>query len=1162
VKLKFFWRNRVHTDYLTGMSQSTTDDSNQFSAFSLDDKPVTVISAYQMREQYGHRWECTAKCGNGRHEYLELSISDPGYVCVTASRSSGRDLLLKTNFPEVLDAPPVRHCDIITLLRGEFEFDSAVVLHWAILDLDPEFVERAISAGADLREVVDDGLYPVELVSAVAASLSEGFQRYFRSGDPSEEVARIVKNPWNANYQVRALLIHKMLLAAGSLDGGAFRKAVQDWEFDYAHAELLAGIAIDARAPGGETPLVNALLCNELPAVRWLLRHGAKRNADTGYRSQWVEGVDPRVAGKLFHPDWELAPLTAACVADFPEGFRLLLECGDDRPETKDFENLLGSCVPPAWALEAMAGSGFDFNSLENLPFRDWLKMDGAEVCASFRKIAEIAGPEIFNRLSFGNQAHPLQYFWGEPESHGRIEVLRTLLEAGVPANPLPGERQADVFARSLKDAGYSTEEEEKHVEDLKTRGILCQGSSPLHCAVKAGNTGIEALLLEFGADPDLQDALGRKPEAFRKLPTLCNRPYVAFFDGLNGDGNPRAWAEEHAPELLAASAEDKSALLELMKLWLDDGGDPKPDNLLVRAVNNNALSLVELLLRSDFSPEQRGYALLAAMEMADQLYSEAQDFLIYRGSFRDPGPAEGSRETAAAICKLLRDGGTRDFTLLCAAARSGDIAGIRKEVEAGTPVNFLVEGWGSPLLAAIAGRQPAAVRALLDAGADPNLHFDTQAPDSVEISPCQAALKTGDAEMVKELLQAGADLDKGGEVCANLFNCKIKDSETAARLFAGRKAFPDWKNSAGETGVHLLDRESLHVCGKFIPTEALNVRSYRGETPVLRACQDGNIAKVFDLLDAGANPSCYGAINHDGYLTPGSYHSMANHLKIVFLNPMHAAILSGNILFVERMLEAGGRFDLPAFSVPVGPSNETRARLRKELEGFWPKEFPQDQLWRQTFTENCLEHGINNEVSIPQLKTNETLLFLNFLLEDPARAAVYKDFVVPLSCLDLAVKMGSTVMREMVLSGRNLEGTAFFAALRGDIARLREVLAEEQALLNDPEADRPRTYPYILKIRRIETAMIAKVWEETGEMPPLSDKDSAMDCLRYASEEFDGKFLQVVEKIEETGELSMEEFAGGLAEALTPGSTVDLGKFFANALSTLARFDKTCAQW
>jgi len=102
-----------------------------------------------------------------------------------------------------------------------------------------------------------------------------------------------------------------------------------------------------------------------------------------------------------------------------------------------------------------------------------------------------------------------------------------------------------------------------------------------------------------------------------------------------------------------------------------------------------------------------------------------------------------------------------------------------------------------------------------------------------------------------------------------------------------------------------------------------------------------------------------------------------------------------------------------------------------------------------------------------------------------------------------------------------------------------------------------------MLAMRRIESALIGKIWDRTGELPPQTDKDSAMNCLRHAVSEFDGKFLVAIEKLESTGELSIEEFVGGLAESLSPGSTVDLGKFFTTALATLGRFDRMCeSQW
>ena len=1151
------------------MNNPTANDSATDPAFSLDDRPVTITCAFEMQSATRElRWLCCAESATGARKRLDLEASSYNTIYVTGGvhyddRGLGKtELLLEKKVREDLRNRRPQVCDLLVELAEEFVFAPCVILQWAMLDLNTEFLAKAIAAGADIRSGLLEGMLPIDFAAAVTAYAAAEVQRFFRDDEREYEWGDDFEGGCDAGFAGRAVEIRRMLWEAGAVDPANFRKALREGDFDYAQSELLAGVPVDTLSPKGPSPLVEALHRKDLNAVRWLLRHGANRHASSDHRCRLHPPVDPELAGHLLEENagGTLSALTVACIRGFPEGFRALLSEGADLPNAADYENLVESCIPPDWALREIAGAGFDFHTLKADLFANWLKHPGPGACEALGELVRIAGPDVL----LDPHRSLLDDLCKKPETLATHGLLRALLELGVSPNSADQGARKN-WAQQMVESGEMTVENQRLYEEQAIRRRDLHGwESPLHIAVSAGNTATEALLLEFGADAAALDTLGRKPEDLRKLPPTESEPACAsFLEGLEGEGNPRAWAEKNEPELLARTADDRLALLELLGEWLDKaGGDPKPHKLLLKAAHINSLSLVELFLKADSDPEEMGFALLAAMDNADQLFAQAKDYLISRGSITDPGPPAGYVETAVTICTLLRNAGAPDFTRLPAAARAGDLEAMRKEIESGTPVNFEVYGWGTPLLAAITGKQPAAVQALLEAGADPNLGFDTGRDDRADavIYPIRAALESGIVPILNAVLRAGADPENGDVARAALFTCKIESPEVASLVFGGRDVFPRWRNTLGNTGIHLLDESSFRSCRHLIPSGALDARNYRAETPVLLALMWDSFRKAFALIEAGANLACYGGLSSEHMQAHNAYRAMPYDLGLICLNPMHTAILSGDILLVERMLEAGGRFDLPAFAAPAPPAQDVLDRLRNDLRGFWPTAFPQDAAWREQWEDGSVRFEICNIAHVPGLERNESLLLQHFLSEDPARASRYREFLVPMSCLDLAASIGSTVVREMAVTGRPLEGRAFFNALREDIATLA---AQFRQALASPDAEKPRTYTCIRAIRRIESALIMKIWDRTGQIPPQADKDSAMECLRHAGSEFDGKFLEAIEKLDSTGGLSMDEFVGGLAESLAPGSTVDLGKFFANAIATLERFDRMCdSQW
>jgi ankyrin repeat protein len=126
------------------------------------------------------------------------------------------------------------------------------------------------------------------------------------------------------------------------------------------------------------------------------------------------------------------------------------------------------------------------------------------------------------------------------------------------------------------------------------------------------------------------------------------------------------------------------------------------------------------------------------------------------------------ARDDVAAIRRLLADGHEADeggdsWTALIWASRTGSIDAIKLLLDSGADVNLpgpTGDNWdATPLQHAILQRQAAAVRVLLDRGADPNR---SAGPEG--LTPLLLAAGDTDPTFLKALLAHGADPTVEGE--------------------------------------------------------------------------------------------------------------------------------------------------------------------------------------------------------------------------------------------------------------------------------------------------------------------------------------------------------------------------------------------------------------
>ncbi len=1001
--------------------------------FCWDNQPLTVISIFSAEFDSSLRWHLTVRDCSGGGATLIIE-NEPHHLRVCANHFDGSRVKRETVFQHSFDLEErttLRHSSIADLLGEVMAFPPRQLLVWALLDLDPAATEAALAAGADLDSPLLYEFYALDLVSLAVTSRLQTALRFFGEDERGTTWGKDYQSLDGGDYVNRAVRIRSSLRKAGAKDFAPFRAALKSADYHLAKARLLAGIPIDAQAPDGLTPVLSAIFRQDLTALRWLIRQGA----DCSIHASILKSLGiapPEPSATTWLRSGEIAPLLAACLTDFHDGFHALLAEAACDLSLNDYHKIMHHPEAPAWAKDALLNGGY------------------------------VTQPD--------EPAKEVSFAW--------------LLE------PVPDAAE-----------------------------ILTSASQTLRSVF---------------------------PSSFSH-----GQPVVD-------------WAECHAPELLDVPVSDTLACEHLIERWVkESGADPSP--LLMAVVEANDPSLTELLLPAD--PTTMGHALLLAMTQANSLTLDCYDFCLYRGciidDIRGKGLPEVYQEIAASIAQLLRNHSARDFSHLARAARECDLDTMAREVTAGTPVNFTCDGWGSPLLAAISGGHILAVQWLLTAGADPNLAFDPGTLDpsngDLLILPLVTAIHHGDVKILKALLDAGADLRSPQMARSRIFENGVLSREIAALVFAS--PLPLLRNHEGSTCAHLLNEKSLRLSQDLIPDSAWNTRNSAGETPATNVVTRESSNLPF-LLSAGASPNAYSGLS-PGLETFLWSNYLPDDLKLLALTPLHAAIASRQVVLIEMLLDAGGNIRLPAFTLAEGRSLESCQRLRDILDCFQPAELPpRKRLENRTSFEECQEAArlFGDATRSPAFDSDELNLLCHYLAEDPSRAAQHRDLIIPMSCLDLAKLVDSPLIIEMVKHGGKLPAVSFFASMQEEI---RQTLAEYQIVLkqlSDPAIRKPLVFPYMKEMRKLELTLLHRIWQETGTLPTTTlNRDAAMDCLRFATAEFFGGFAEAVEHVEQDGEASIEDLSNVLAENLNPGSTIDLGKFFSNAIAKLRTLERFC---
>jgi ankyrin repeat protein len=247
------------------------------------------------------------------------------------------------------------------------------------------------------------------------------------------------------------------------------------------------------------------------------------------------------------------------------------------------------------------------------------------------------------------------------------------------------------------------------------------------------------------------------------------------------------------------------------------------------------------------------------------------------------------------------------NHTLLSAVAM-GDVAAVRKLASGGADLNERMDRTNhhrTPLHLAVVKKQPAALGALIELGAD------LDAYDAVGLTALDQAALLGEDDMTRRLLDAGATLTLPAAVVLGRTDVierwlrsdperlSVTDNRGWARLLV---------HASGRASARVLEtllktvmrhRSGLSIVNMEDDTDTA-VDGTSGYTPLHAAAFYGNLEAVAVLLKHGANPR----VRDSKYCgTPAGWAAYAGHLTVA------NAILDGDVdIFDAIALDRGDR--------------------------------------------------------------------------------------------------------------------------------------------------------------------------------------------------------------------------------------------------------------